>query len=88
MHVSTRTFTHLVFNGGLDPFVTDEPLCVHEASLNVKALKPRVLFQEIIAGRTFLQAHWPALVATDFFTTEVWPARGLVIYDIVFVIEL
>ena len=22
--------------------------------------------------RTFLQAHWPVLVAADFFTTEVW----------------
>jgi hypothetical protein len=29
---------------------------------------------------TFLRAHWPALVATDFFTTEVWTARGLVTY--------
>ena len=25
--------------------------------------------------RTFLQAHWPALVAADFLTTEVWTAR-------------
>jgi hypothetical protein len=30
------------------------------------------------AWRTFLRAHWPALVAADFFTTEVWTARGLV----------
>ena len=30
--------------------------------------------------RTFLRAHWPALVAADFFTTEVWTARGLVTY--------
>jgi hypothetical protein len=28
--------------------------------------------------RTFLRAHWSALVAADFFTTEVWTARGLV----------
>jgi len=40
------------------------------------------------AWRTFLQAHWPALVAADFFTTEVWTARGLVTYDTAFVIEL
>ena len=26
--------------------------------------------------RTFLRAHWPALMAADFFTTEVWTARG------------
>ena len=40
------------------------------------------------AWRTFLQAHWPALVAADFFTTEVWTARGLVTYSTAFVIEL
>jgi putative transposase len=38
--------------------------------------------------RTFLRAHWPALLAADFFTTEVWTARGLVTYYTVFVIEL
>jgi transposase InsO family protein len=38
--------------------------------------------------RTFLRAHWPTLVAADFFTTEVWTARGLVTYYTVFVIEL
>lgn len=38
--------------------------------------------------RTFLRAHWPALVAADFFTTEVWTLRGLVTYYTVFVIEL
>jgi hypothetical protein len=38
--------------------------------------------------RTFIQAHWPALVAADFFTTEVWTARGLVTYYTAFVIEL
>src|SRR5688500_11451495 len=34
--------------------------------------------QRPMTWRTFLQAHWPALVAADFFTTEVWTARGLV----------
>jgi hypothetical protein len=43
---------------------------------------------ECCAWRTFLQAHWPALVAADFFTTEVWTARGLVRYYTAFVIEL
>ena len=38
--------------------------------------------------RTFLHAHWPALIAADFFTTEVWTVRGLVTYYTVFVIEL
>src|SRR4030095_700904 len=40
-----------------------------------------------MAWRTFLRAHWPALVAADFFTTEVWTARGLVTYTL-FLIEL
>ncbi|HEY6616833.1 MAG TPA: integrase core domain-containing protein, partial [Vicinamibacterales bacterium] len=38
--------------------------------------------------RTFLRAHWPALVAADFFTTEVWTARGLGTYYTMFIIEL
>ena len=38
--------------------------------------------------RTFLRAHWSAIVGADFFTTEVWTCRGLVTYYIVFVIEL
>jgi len=37
---------------------------------------------------TFVRAHWPALVAADFFTTEVWTMRGLVTYYTAFVIEL
>jgi transposase InsO family protein len=37
---------------------------------------------------TFLRAHWDALVAADFFTTEVWTLRGLVTYYTLFVIEL
>jgi hypothetical protein len=41
-----------------------------------------------ISWRTCLRAHWPALVAADFFTTEVWTARGLVTYYTLFVIEL
>jgi putative transposase len=38
--------------------------------------------------QTFLRAHWDALMAADFFTTEVWTVRGLVTYYTVFVIEL
>jgi hypothetical protein len=30
----------------------------------------------------------PALVAADFFTTEVWTARGLVTYYTAFILEL
>ncbi len=38
--------------------------------------------------RTFLRAHWDALFAADFFTTEVWTVRGLVTYYTLLVIEL
>ena len=38
--------------------------------------------------RTFLAAHWGAIAAADFFTTEVWTVQGLVTYYTVFVIEL
>ena len=41
-----------------------------------------------LSWRTFLAAHWGAIAAADFFTTEVWTARGLVTYYTVFVIEL
>ena len=33
-------------------------------------------------------AHWGAIAAADFFTTEVWTARGLVTYYTLFVIDL
>ncbi|MFH2007919.1 MAG: integrase core domain-containing protein [bacterium] len=37
---------------------------------------------------TFLQSHWQALAAADFFTVEVLTLRGLVRYHVLFVIEL
>jgi putative transposase len=37
--------------------------------------------------QAFLRAHWGALVAADFFTTEVWTIRRLVTYYTLFVIE-
>ncbi len=44
--------------------------------------------QRPMTWRTFVQAHWSALVAADFFTTEVCTARGLITYDTAFVIDL
>ena len=38
--------------------------------------------------RTFLKAHSGVIAAADFFTTEVWTARGLVTYYTLFVIDL
>jgi transposase InsO family protein len=37
--------------------------------------------------RTFLRSHADAIAATDFFTTEVWTARGLVTYHVLFVVK-
>jgi putative transposase len=37
---------------------------------------------------TFLRAHWGAIAGADFFTTEVWTARGLVTYYTLFVLDL
>jgi transposase InsO family protein len=38
--------------------------------------------------QTFLRAHWGGIAGADFFTTEVWPWRGLVTYSTVFVIDV
>ncbi len=37
--------------------------------------------------KTFLKAHAKSIFAADFFTTEVWTARGLVTYYTLFVIH-
>jgi putative transposase len=36
----------------------------------------------------FLKSHWSVMAATDFFTAEVWTARGLIRYHVLFVIRL
>jgi transposase InsO family protein len=38
--------------------------------------------------QTFLCAHWGAIAGSDFFTTDVWTATGLVTYYTLFVIDL
>jgi putative transposase len=38
--------------------------------------------------KTFLKAHWDVMVATDFFTVEVWTSRGLMTYYVLFIIHL
>jgi transposase InsO family protein len=44
--------------------------------------------QRPTSWHTFLKAHWGAIAAADFFTTEVWTWRGLVTYYTAFVIDL
>src|SRR5262249_4943295 len=38
--------------------------------------------------KEFIRTHMDVLVATDFFTTEVWTTRGLVTYYVLFFIHL
>jgi transposase InsO family protein len=38
--------------------------------------------------RTFIRSHAAVIAAADFFTTEVWTARGLVTYYTLFVIDI
>ena len=38
--------------------------------------------------RTFLKSHADVIAAADFFTTEVWSARGLVTYYTLFVMDI
>ena len=38
--------------------------------------------------KDFIRTHWDLLVATDFFTAEVWTIRGLATYYILFIIRL
>jgi putative transposase len=56
------------------------------ARLHAHGIPPRR--ERPMTWNTFVRAHWPALIAADFFTTEVWTMRGLVTYDTAFVIEL
>jgi putative transposase len=37
--------------------------------------------------RTFLKAHADVIAAADFFTTEVWTARGLTTYYVLFLVH-
>lgn len=37
--------------------------------------------------RTFLRSHAAVIAATDFFSVEVWTARGLVTYHVLFIIK-
>jgi putative transposase len=44
--------------------------------------------QQTMTWKALIRAHMDVLVATDFFTTEVWTACGLVTYYVLFFIHL
>jgi len=37
--------------------------------------------------KKFLRTHWEVLAATDFFTVQLWTAKGLIRYHVMFVIR-
>lgn len=56
--------------------------------LKAHGIDPATRRRKHIPWKTFLKAHWPAIAAADFLTVEVWTARGLTRYLVLFVIEL
>lgn len=44
--------------------------------------------QRPASWRSFIQAHWGQVVATDFFSVEVWTVNGLKTYYVLFFIDL
>ncbi|MFT7486605.1 MAG: putative transposase [Candidatus Paceibacteria bacterium] len=55
-------------------------------TLKAEGLKPAP--DRPTSWRTPLDAQWGQIAACDFFTTEVWSAKGLVTYYTLFVIDL
>jgi transposase InsO family protein len=51
-------------------------------------IEPAPAREKRTSWKTFLKAHWDVMAATDFFTVEVWTARGLVTYYVLFVMQL
>jgi transposase InsO family protein len=51
-------------------------------------LSPAPERKKTTTWREFIRSHWDILVATDFFTAEVWTRSGLVTYYILFFIQL
>ena len=51
-------------------------------------IDPAPLRKKGMSWQTFLQAHWGAVAATDFFSVEVLTRAGLVRYFVLFVIDL
>jgi putative transposase len=51
-------------------------------------IPPAPAREKTITWKEFIRAHMDVLVATDFFTTEVWTWCGLVTYYVLFFIHL
>jgi putative transposase len=56
--------------------------------LKAAGLEPAPTRRQGMTCKEFLKVHWQVLAATDFFTVELWTARGLIRYHVLFVIQL
>jgi transposase InsO family protein len=56
--------------------------------LEAHGIDPAPLRGKRTQWSTFLKAHWKILIASDFFTVEVWRLRGLTTYHVLFFLEL
>jgi putative transposase len=56
--------------------------------LRVNGIDPAPLRGKRTTWSSFLKAHWKILLASDFFTVEVWRLHGLTTYYVLFFIEL
>jgi putative transposase len=56
--------------------------------LALNGIDPAPLRSKRTPWATFLKAHWKMLVASDFFTVEVWRLHGLTTYYVLFFLEL
>ena len=56
--------------------------------LRENGIDPAPLRGQRTKWSTFLKAHWKILVASDFFSVEVWRLSGLTTYYVLFLIQL
>ena len=56
--------------------------------LQEHGIDPAPLRSKRTQWSTFLKAHWKILVASDFFSVEVWRLSGLTTYYVLFFIQL
>ena len=56
--------------------------------LRLHGIEPAPERTQKTTWREFLKRHWELIVCADFFTTEIWTAKGLTRYLVLFFIDL
>jgi len=56
--------------------------------LKEAGMEPAPERRQGMTWKEFLKTHWDVLAATDFFTVELWTARGLIRDQVLFVLRL